>query len=137
MGMHVHLNNPDLQAKIEQWASDTGRPADELVEDVMAGYFEERAKIRQTLDRRYDDIKSGNVKLIPGDEVEAHFAAKSAARQNPSARLNWCGCNRVQWCAPKMAFLAFLAHWGQAGLRRVNASSATRQLQPPSASVVA
>jgi hypothetical protein len=79
MGMQVHLNNPDLQAKIEQWTSDTGRPAEELVEDVMAGYFNEMAQLHATLDSRYDDIKNGEVKLIPGDEVEAHFAAKSAA----------------------------------------------------------
>jgi hypothetical protein len=29
--------------------------------------------IAEELDRRYDDIKSGKVKLIPGEEVEAHF----------------------------------------------------------------
>jgi hypothetical protein len=79
MGMQVQLNNPDLQAKIEQWASETGRPAEELVEDVMAGYFDEMAQLRTTLNGRYDDIKSGKVKLMPGDEIEAHFAAKSAA----------------------------------------------------------
>jgi hypothetical protein len=79
MGMQVHLNNPDLQAKIEQWTHETGRPAEELVEDVMAGYFDEMAELHTTLDRRYDDVKSGKVKLVPGDEVEAYFAAKSAA----------------------------------------------------------
>jgi len=36
MGMQVHFTNPDLQAKIEQWVSQTGRPAEELVEDAMA-----------------------------------------------------------------------------------------------------
>ncbi len=36
--MAVHLN-PVLQAKVDQWASETGRPADELVEDAMAGYI--------------------------------------------------------------------------------------------------
>jgi len=34
---------------------------------------------RAMLDRRYDDIKSGRVKLIPGPEVEARFLEKSAA----------------------------------------------------------
>ncbi|HEY6990363.1 MAG TPA: hypothetical protein VH369_18355 [Bryobacteraceae bacterium] len=43
--MHVHLDNPDLQAKIERWTSETGRPADELVQDVMASYFEEIARV--------------------------------------------------------------------------------------------
>ncbi|MBV8772698.1 MAG: addiction module protein [Deltaproteobacteria bacterium] len=69
--MEVHFNNPELQAKVEQWVADTGRPAEELLEDAMAGYFEELAQVRATLDRRYDDIKSGRVKLIPGDEARA------------------------------------------------------------------
>ena len=37
MGMQVQFKNAELQAKIEQWVSDTGCPAEELVEDVMAG----------------------------------------------------------------------------------------------------
>jgi hypothetical protein len=36
-------------------------------------------KVREMLDSRYDDIKSGKVKLIPGDEVLARLRAKSAA----------------------------------------------------------
>jgi len=31
------------------------------------------------LNSRYDDLKSGKVKPIPGDEVEAYFREKSAA----------------------------------------------------------
>ena len=71
--MEVHFNNPELQAKVEQWVADTGRPAEELLEDAMAGYFEELAQVRATLDRRYDDIKSGRVKLIPGDKARAQL----------------------------------------------------------------
>jgi hypothetical protein len=33
------------------------------------------------LNSRYDNIKSGRVKLIPGEEVEAYFREKSAAAQ--------------------------------------------------------
>jgi hypothetical protein len=79
MGMHVDFTNPELQTKVDQWVSETGRPAQELVEDAVAGYFEELAQIRQTLDSRYDEIKSGKVKLIPGDEVRAYFEAKFAS----------------------------------------------------------
>jgi len=79
MGMQLHFTNPDIQAKLEQWATDTGRPAEELVEDVMAGYFDELAQVRETLDSRYEDIKSGKVKLIPGDEVIARLRERSAA----------------------------------------------------------
>ena len=82
MGMQMHFTNPDIQAKLEQWASQTGRPAEELVEDVMAGYFDDLAEVRHTLDTRYDDVKSGKVKLIPVEEVRAYFRAKSAARRS-------------------------------------------------------
>ena len=34
---------------------------------------------RDMLNSRYDDLKSGKVKPIPGDEVEAYFREKSAA----------------------------------------------------------
>jgi len=33
------------------------------------------------LDSRYDEIKSGKVKLIPGEEVFARLRAKSEARR--------------------------------------------------------
>ena len=75
----MHLNNPDLRAKLDRWVTETGRGPDELVEDAMAGYFEELARTREMLNSRYDDLKSGRVKPIPGDEVEAYFREKSAA----------------------------------------------------------
>jgi hypothetical protein len=49
------------------------------VQDVVDGYFDELAQTREMLDSRYDDLKSGRVKPIPGDEVEAYFREKSAA----------------------------------------------------------
>lgn len=33
----------------------------------MAGYFEQVALTRETLDRRYDEVKSGKVKPIDGE----------------------------------------------------------------------
>jgi len=58
--------------------------ADELVQDVVKGYFDELAQTRDMLDGRYDDLKSGKVKSIPGEEVEAYFRGKSAAaRRSP------------------------------------------------------
>jgi hypothetical protein len=66
--MDVHLTNPDLQAKLDRWVTETGRGPDELVEDAMAGYFDELAGTRQMLDSRYDDLKSGRVKPIDGEE---------------------------------------------------------------------
>jgi hypothetical protein len=80
MSMQLHLDNPELLAKVEQWVNDTGRPAEELVEDAMAGYFEELARASETLNSRYDDIKNGKVKMIPGEEVKAYFQKKFARR---------------------------------------------------------
>jgi hypothetical protein len=81
--MEVHFA-PDLQAKIDRLVSETGYAADKLVEDAMAGYVAEIAATREMLDSRYDDLKSGRVKPIPGDEIEAYFREKSAvARRSP------------------------------------------------------
>jgi hypothetical protein len=78
--MEVHLP-PEVQTKLEQRPQDTGRPSDELVENVMTDFFGDIASTRVTLDRRYDDLESGRVKLIPGDEVFARLRARSAARR--------------------------------------------------------
>jgi hypothetical protein len=83
-GMDVHVNNPDLQAKLDRWVTETGRGPDELVEDAMAGYFDELAQTREMLNSRYDDLKSGRVKPISRDELVAYFREKSAARRTPA-----------------------------------------------------
>jgi hypothetical protein len=76
--MEVHFA-PDLQAKIDQLVSETGRTPDNLLEDALAGYVPELVQTREMLNSRYDDLKSGRVKPIPGDEVEAYFREKSAS----------------------------------------------------------
>ena len=55
----------------------TGRPAAELVRDAVSDLVDELAGTRTLLDRRYDDIKSGKAKPIPGDQIEAYFREKS------------------------------------------------------------
>ena len=65
--MEVHFN-PDLQAKLDKLAIATGRPTGELVENVVAGYFDELAETRDMLDSRYDDLKTGRVKPIDGEQ---------------------------------------------------------------------
>ncbi len=77
--------NPDLQAQLDKLATDAGRRADELVREAVTGYVHELAQIRETIDRRYDDIKSGKVQLIDGEEAFAKLRAKSEARRNSSA----------------------------------------------------
>jgi len=58
---------PDLEEKLNELSSLTGRPTDELVQDVIAGYFDELAETREMLGSRYDDLKSGRVKPIDGE----------------------------------------------------------------------
>jgi predicted DNA-binding protein len=77
--MEIHFA-PETEKKLQDLAAQSGRrTADELVQDVIEGYFEELAQTRTMLNSRYDDLKSGRVKPVPGDEVEAYFRDKSAA----------------------------------------------------------
>ena len=83
---------PELEKKLNALSSQTGRPAGELLQDAMAGSFDELAETREMLDRRYDEIESGKVKLVPGDEVFARLRAKSEARGlQPQCRLVFFG----------------------------------------------
>ena len=70
---------PETEKKLKDLSAQSGRGADELLQDALAGYFEEVTQTGEMLDSRYDDLKSGRVKPIPGNEVEAYFREKSAA----------------------------------------------------------
>lgn len=79
--MEVHFS-ADVEKKLNDLAVQNGcKSANALVQAVVEGYFDELAETREMLDSRYDDIKSGKVKLIPGEEVFAELRAKSAARR--------------------------------------------------------
>jgi predicted DNA-binding protein len=83
--MEVHFT-PETEKKLKDLAAQSGRgTADELVRDVVEGYFDELAQARDMLNSRYDDLKSGRVKPIPGNEVEAYFREKSAAARRPQS----------------------------------------------------
>ena len=47
--------------------------------------FDELAETREMLDRRYDGIKSGKVKLIPGHQAFARLHERIEARRNGPA----------------------------------------------------
>ena len=64
--MEVRLK-PETESRLNELAARSGRPADELVEDAMAGYLREVAEVRASLDTRYDDIKNGRVEPIDGE----------------------------------------------------------------------
>ena len=79
--MEVHLT-AETEKKLKDLAAQSGRGTDDLVEDAMAGYFYEVLQIRETLDSRYDDLKSGRVKPIDGEEAFASLKAKTEAERN-------------------------------------------------------
>ena len=64
--MELHLT-PELETKIAEFSALTGRALDDLIQDAMAGYFEELAMVGATLDQRYDDLRSGRVTPIDGE----------------------------------------------------------------------
>lgn len=81
VAMEVHFA-PELQAEIDRLVNEIGCAPEKLIEDALAGYIAEVAATREMLDSRYDDLKSGKVKPIPGDEVRARLLEKSAARRS-------------------------------------------------------
>jgi hypothetical protein len=82
--MEVRLA-PDLQAKLDELVIETGLTPDELFADAMAGYVAELAQVREMLNSRYDDMKSGRVKPIDGEEAFARLKAKTEALRNRPA----------------------------------------------------
>jgi hypothetical protein len=78
--MEVHLT-PDAQAKLEKLVRDSGRGSDELVEDAVIGLYDELTYTREMLDRRYDDLESGRVQAIDGEEAYRRLKAKTEERR--------------------------------------------------------
>jgi predicted DNA-binding protein len=78
--MVVHLK-PETESRLQELSATTGRAPEELVEDAMAGYFAELSQVREALDSRYDEIKSGKVKPIDGEEAFRRLRAKSEERR--------------------------------------------------------
>ncbi len=78
--MEVHFT-PEVQAKLDQMARDAGRQPIEAIEDAVVGFYDELAFAREMLDRRYDEMESGKVHGIDGEEAFARLRAKSAARR--------------------------------------------------------
>ena len=64
--MEVHFK-PETESRLAELASKSGRTTDDLVEDALAGYLAEVAEVREMLDGRYDEIKSGRVRPVDGE----------------------------------------------------------------------
>ena len=74
--MELHLR-PETESRIQELATETGRAPGDLIEDAMAGYLQELAQVRRMLDSRYDELKSGRVKPVDGEEAFANLRHKS------------------------------------------------------------
>jgi predicted transcriptional regulator len=74
--MELHLR-PETESRIQKLATETGRAPNDLIEDAMAGYLQELVQVRGMLDSRYDDLKSGRVKPVDGEEAFANLRRKS------------------------------------------------------------
>jgi len=68
---------PETESRLQELSAKTGRAPDDLVEDAMAGYLQELAQVRETLDNRYDDLKSSHVKPLDGEEAFSRLRRKS------------------------------------------------------------
>jgi hypothetical protein len=76
---------PELQAKLDELVIETGLTPDEVLADAMAGYVAELAQVREMLNSRYDELKSGRVEPIDGEEAFLRLKAKTAAQRNRPA----------------------------------------------------
>lgn len=82
--MEVHFT-PEIQARLDRLAAESGRPKDALVQDAMPGYLDELEQTRGMLDSRYDDLKSGKVKPIDGEEAFQRLMQKTAPQPSSKA----------------------------------------------------
>jgi len=79
--MEIHLT-PDVEKKLNDLAAQSGRGPDELLQDALAGYLDELTETRDMLNSRYDELKSGRVKPIDGEEAFARLKAKTEAQRH-------------------------------------------------------
>ena len=82
--MDVQLT-PDVEKKLNELAAESGRGTNELLQDALVGYLDELARTQDMLNSRYDDLKSGRVKPIDGEEAFARLQAKTETQRNREA----------------------------------------------------
>ena len=68
--------------RLRELAATSGRAPEELVEDAMSGYLVELAQVRETLDRRYDEMKSGETAGVDGAKVIASLKRRNEHQRN-------------------------------------------------------
>ena len=82
--MEVHFTS-ETEKKLKDLSAQSGRGTDDLVEDATAAYVDELLRTRDMLNSRYDDLKSGRVSPIDGEEAFARLKAKTEAQRDRPA----------------------------------------------------
>ena len=82
--MEVHFT-PEVQARLDQMARDAGRQPTEVIEDAVVGLYDELAYTREMLDRRCNEMESGKVQGIDGEEAYRRLMEKNQARRQRQA----------------------------------------------------
>jgi hypothetical protein len=83
--MEVRIKS-ETDPRFAELAAKSGRATDDLVEDTLSGYLSEMTELREMLDGRYDDIKSGRVKLIDGEAFFESLRLREDKFTNTSAK---------------------------------------------------
>jgi predicted transcriptional regulator len=76
---------PDVEKRLNDLAAQSGRGPDQLLQDALAGYLDELTRTQDTLNSRYDDLKSGKVEAVDGEEAFARLKAKTEAQRSHQA----------------------------------------------------
>jgi predicted DNA-binding protein len=75
--MEVHFA-PETEEKLRELAAQSGLGTpDELVREVVEGYFDEVSELGAMLSSRYEDLRSGRIRVMAGAEVQTYFRKKS------------------------------------------------------------
>ena len=72
----------ELEARLDKLAAESGQPKEKLIQDAMSAYLDDIGEVRKMLESRYNDLKSGRVKPIAGEEAFARLRQRSKARRN-------------------------------------------------------
>jgi predicted transcriptional regulator len=83
--MEVHFS-PNVQARLDRMTLLSGRDTHELLEDALVGYLDEVTVAGELLDRRYDDLASGRVLPIDGEEAYRTLKARTEEQRQRSRR---------------------------------------------------
>ena len=57
--MGIHITLPELEARLTRTAAQQGRPPDELVQDVLAQYFDEETRFVAAVQRGDASFRRG------------------------------------------------------------------------------